>query len=157
MLAAACSGSNDQNNPNDGGLESLVCQSREFSVKGSLSGEACVADWCGQVSEQVDIAGFALVNEVTDTGCHLNLYFAGGGRLRLEWDQPLSVGQTTTTAGSVNLEVQGGLNVGNCAQSSQMTLQENSVEFTLKELHLAPYCSGAAISGELHGCASLDQ
>ena len=34
---------------------------------------------------------------------------------------------------------------------------QNGVEFTLKSLHQAPYCSGPAYTGELSGCATFTE
>ena len=128
-----------------------ACAASEFKVEGTLDDTP--------VSEQVTVAGHALVNVPGDTGCYVNVYFEGGGRLRLEWPDTLPEDQTSPASGSVNLEVQGGINAGDCdddGMASEVTLLSDGVEFILRELHEAPYCTGASISGELRGCASFE-
>ena len=147
----AC-GSGDSNGDGgtDGGDLPPVCGPAEFAVTGNAGGVA--------VNEKMTVAGQALVNEPGDTGCYVNVYFEGGGRLRMEWDDTLAAGQSAPATGSVNLEVHGGINLGSCStggKTSTVTLYDNGVEFTLKDLAEAPYCSGALVDGELRGCASF--
>lgn len=149
----ACGGSGGGG---DGGADGSdgppVCGSVEFIATGTLNGSP--------VEERATVSGQFLVNVPGDTGCYVNVYFEGGGRLRLEWADTLAAGQSSPAAGSVNLEAQGGINVGNCSDrgyASRMTMLENGVEFTLRNLYTAPYCSGAAYTGELTGCAAFKE
>jgi|GEM_PF-1619663 len=149
----ACGGGNSGGDGgSDGSDGPPVCGAVEFIAVGTLNGSP--------VEERATVSGQFLVNVPGDTGCYVNVYFEGGGRLRLEWADTLAAGQSRPAAGSVNLEAQGGINVGNCSDrgyASEMTMLENGVEFTLKSLHQAPYCSGAAYTGELAGCARFTQ
>ena len=140
----------------DGGADGSdgppVCGAVEFIAVGTLNGSP--------VEERATVSGQFLVNVPGDTGCHVNVYFQGGGRLQLEWADTLAAGHSSPAAGSVNREAQGGINVGNCSDrgyASEMTMLENGVEFTLRNLHQAPYCSGPAVTGELSGCAMFTE
>ena len=138
------------NNNGDGGNNGPTCGLAEFSVEGTAAGQA--------VSEKINVAGQALINIPGDTGCYVNVYFEGGGRLRLEWENTLADGQSSQASGSVNLEVHGGINYGNCSGAgfpSKITKIENGVEFVLEDLREAPYCSGASVTGKLEGCATF--
>jgi len=150
ILLAGCQGSG--NTPDDGGGDAgeIVCNEADFIVRGTAGGEA--------VSDSKTVAGQALVNQPGENGCYVNVYFEGGGRLRLEWENTLSNGESAPATGSVNLEAQGGINLGSCStgeKTSSVTLFDNGVEFVLKDLHYAPYCAAEAVSGELAGCASF--
>jgi len=104
------------------------------------------------------VAGQALINIPGDNGCYVNVYFEGGGRLRLEWENTLPDGQSAPATGSVNLETHGSINLGNCSGAgyvSGISKETNGVSFVLHDLHRAPYCSGEAVSGELKGCAGF--
>ncbi len=150
VLLAACGSVDNANGDGggDGSEQPAVCGPAEFVLTGSAGGQA--------VYQQIGVAGQALVNEPGDIGCYLNVYFEGGGRLRLEWEDTLASGQSAPATGSVNLEVHDGINLGSCstgAKSSTVTLLENEVEFTLRDLAEAPYCGGSPVAGELSGCA----
>lgn len=153
LFVASCGGGNGNGDGgSDGSNGPPVCGAVEFIAVGTLNGSA--------VEERATVSGQFLVNVPGDTGCYVNVYFQGGGRLRLEWADTLAAGQSSPAAGSVNLEAQGGINAGNCSDrgyASEMTMLENGVEFTLRNLHQAPYCSGAAYTGELSGCATFKE
>jgi hypothetical protein len=153
LAGAACgNGSGNSDGGSDGSNGPPVCGAVEFIAVGTLNGSA--------VEERATVSGQFMVNVPGDTGCYVNVYFEGGGRLRLEWADTLAAGHSSPAAGSVNLEVQGGINAGNCSDrgyASEMTMLENGVEFTLRNLHQAPYCSGAAYTGELTGCAMFTE
>ena len=151
LTLAACgngNGNGDGGSDGDGSNGPPVCGIDEFIAVGTLNGSP--------VDERATVSGQRLVNIPEDTGCHVNVYFQGGGRLQLEWADTLAAGESSPAAGSVNLEAQGGINAGNCSDrgyASEMTMLDNGVEFVLRGLHQAPYCSGAAYTGELAGCA----
>jgi hypothetical protein len=149
-LAASACGSGGNSGP-DGGDGGLTCGPLAFALQGEVEGQP--------VAEQATVAGQALVNVPSGTlPCSLNLYFEGGGRLRLEWAQTAPNDTPTPATGSINLEAHGKLNYGACDTEgylSEMTLLSSGVRFTLRKLHEAPYCTGAAVSGELTGCASF--
>ncbi|MBN2494735.1 MAG: hypothetical protein JXR96_09115 [Deltaproteobacteria bacterium] len=152
LLAAAC-GTSSSPLP-DGGTDAAEdCAAAELRAAGSLDGEP--ADLA------LEVAGAYLVNEGCGGAevCYLNLYIQGGGRLRLEWDAPLELGQSAAAAGSLNLAAQGGPNAGNCSGdlASELTLGELRVDFRLRGLHAAPYCSGASVEGEISGCATWQE
>ncbi len=152
VLQACGGGDGGGDGGSDGSAGNPACGPQEFIAVGTLNGSA--------VDERATVSGQFLVNVPGDTGCYVNVYFQDGGRLRLEWADTLAAGQSSPAAGSINLEAQGGINVGNCSDrgySSEMTMLENGVEFTLKNLHQAPYCSGAAYTGELKGCAAFKE
>jgi hypothetical protein len=139
LALAACGNSDGSNGDGgtDGGTDGSelppVCGPAEFAVTGNAGGVA--------VNEKMTVAGQALVNEPGDTGCYVNVYFEGGGRLRLEWDDTLATGQSAPATGSVNLEVHGKINLGSCStgdKTSVVTLLEDGVEFTLRDLAEAP-------------------
>jgi hypothetical protein len=151
-LEACGGGGGSGDGGSDGSNGSPICGAVKFIAVGTLNGSP--------VEERATVSGQFLVNVPGDTGCYVNVYFEGGGRLRLEWEDTLAAGQSSQASGSVNLEAQGGINVGNCSDrgyASEMTMLENGVEFTLKNLHQAPYCSGAAYTGELAGCATFKE
>jgi hypothetical protein len=154
-VAAGCGGGNgggDGGSDGDGSNGSPVCGPLEFIAVGTLNGSP--------VEERATVSGQRLVNIPGDTGCYVNVYFQGGGRLRLEWADTLAAGEDSPAAGSVNLEAQGGINAGNCSDRgyvSDMTMLDSGVEFVLKNLRQAPYCSGAAYTGELSGCAMFTE
>ena len=153
LTLAACgngNGGGDGGSDGDGSNGPPVCGLQEFIAVGVLNGSP--------VEERATVSGQFLVNTPGDTGCYVNVYFEGGGRLRLEWADTLAAGESSPASGSVNREAQGGLNAGNCSTSgypSEMTMLDSGVEFVLKNLRQAPYCSGAAYTGELAGCASF--
>lgn len=156
LTVAGCGGGNGGSDAgSDGGDGSdgpPVCGPQEFIAIGTLNGSP--------VEERLTVTGQFLVNVPGDTGCYVNVYFEGGGRLRLEWADTLAAGQDSPASGSVNREAQGGPNAGNCSTSgypSEMTMLENGVEFVLKNLRQAPYCSGGAYTGELTGCAMFKE
>lgn len=152
ILAACGNGNGNGDGGSDGSNGPPVCGAVEFIAVGTLDGLP--------VEERATVSGQFLVDMPGDTGCYVNVYFAGGGRLRLEWADTLAAGQSSPAAGSVNREAQGGINVGNCSDrgyASEMTMLENGVEFTLRSLHQAPYCSGPAVTGELSGCAMFTE
>lgn len=135
----------------DPGCERPSCATTEFRVCGVLDG--------ADIDEHLVVAGQRLVNEPGDEGCYLNLYFEGGGRLRLEWADTLLPDESCDASGSVNLAAQGGINVGDCdddGPSSRITMLADGVEFELHELRQAPYCTGAPVAGELSGCARFE-
>lgn len=153
-LSACGSGSSTGRDAGDGmadaGSETPVCDPAQFRVRGTLDGTG--------VDQQLVVAGQMLVNDPGDQGCYLNLYFEGGGRLRLEWAAALPEGQASAASGSVNLAAQGGINVGDCdddGPASTITLLAGGVAFELHELRQAPYCTGDPVSGELRGCAGF--
>ena len=149
-LSACGGGDGGGDGGSDGSDGPPACGAVEFIAVGTLNGSP--------VEERATVTGQFLVNVPGDTGCYVNVYFEGGGRLRLEWADTLAAGQSSPASGSVNLEAQGGINAGNCSDrdyASRMTMLQNGVEFTLKNLHTAPYCSGAAYTGELAGCAAF--
>jgi hypothetical protein len=155
LAAAACGngggGKEDAGSDgNDGSGGPPVCGIQEFIAIGTLNGSP--------VEERATVSGQFLVNIPGDTNCYVNVYFEGGGRLRLEWPETLASGEDSQASGSVNLEAQGGLNAGNCSTDgfvSEMTMLEEGVEFVLRSLRKAPYCSGPAYTGELAGCATF--
>jgi hypothetical protein len=154
LTLAGCGGGNGGGDAgsdgNDGSGGPPACGLQEFIATGTLNGSP--------VEERATVSGQFLVNVPGDTGCYVNVYFEGGGRLRLEWADTLAAGEDSPASGSVNLEAQGGMNAGNCSDAgyaSEMTMLENGVEFVLRNLRQAPYCSGAAYTGELTGCASF--
>ena len=152
---AGCGGGNgdgDGGSDGDGSNGAPVCGVEQFIAVGTLNGSP--------VDERATVSGQFLVNVPGDTGCHVNVYFQGGGRLQLEWADTLTAGESSPAAGSVNLEAQGGTNAGNCSDrgyASEMTMLDNGVEFILRGLYQAPYCSGAAYTGELAGCARFKE
>ncbi len=148
LLSGCGSGADNADGGVDGG--DLTCAAAEFKVTGNVDGAL--------ISENMVVAGQALYNIPGDNGCYVNIYFEGGGRLRLEWENTLPDGQSAQATGSVNLETQGGINLGNCSGAgfvSQVTMETGGVSFVLHELRKAPYCSGAAVSGDLAGCAGF--
>jgi hypothetical protein len=151
-LQACGGGDGGGDGGSDGSDGPPVCGAVEFIAVGTLNGSP--------VEERATVSGQFLVNVPGDTGCYVNVYFQGGGRLRLEWANTLAAGQGSPAAGSINLEAQGGINAGNCSDTgyaSEMTMLENGVEFVLHNLRQAPYCSGAAYTGELAGCAAFKE
>ncbi len=151
LCSCACGG---EGSSGDGGQDGgpPVCTGAELRVRGTLDGVG--------VDQRAEVAGQYLVNTPGDLGCYMNVYMQAGGRLRLEWPETLPVGTSRPASGSVNLEAQGGINVGNCSGGelvSELTLREDGVDFTLRQLHRAPYCGGESVAGELAGCANFKQ
>ena len=147
LLLSGCGSGSDNA---DGG--DLTCSAAEFKVAGNAGGTP--------VSEIMAVAGQALFNVPGDNGCYVNVYFDGGGRLRLEWENTLPDGLSAPASGSVNLETHGSINLGNCSGAgfvSEISMETNGVSFVLHNLREAPYCSGAAVSGELSGCAGFKE
>ena len=108
LFLAACGGGNGNGDGgSDGSDGPPVCGVVEFIAVGTLNGSP--------VEERATVSGQFLVNVPGDTGCYVNVYFQGGGRLRLEWADTLAAGQNSQASGSVNLEAQGGINAGNCS------------------------------------------
>ena len=76
LLAASCGnggGGGDGGPDGDGSNGPPVCGVEEFIAVGTLNGSP--------VEERATVSGQHLVNVPGDTGCYVNVYFAGGGRL----------------------------------------------------------------------------
>ena len=148
LLLLGC-GSDGQQKDTDAGL--LTCQAGELAYQGTMDGQT--------VEGRIGLAGHALTNVCEDSLCSLRVYFEGGGRLEFEWEDTLPNDTPRSAAGSLNLEVHDGPNVGNCSSDpvSEITLESDGLHFVLRELSDAPYCSGTAVSGQLEGCAKYAQ
>jgi hypothetical protein len=73
-LAACGNGNSNGDGGSDGSNGPPVCGAVEFIAAGTLNGSP--------VEERATVSGQFLVNVPGDTGCHVNVYFQGGGRLR---------------------------------------------------------------------------
>jgi hypothetical protein len=145
----ACGGGGGDPDGGDGGVP--TCAAGELRYAGTLDGLP--------VSGVEDLSGHTLVNLASGgLNCYLEVYFTPSGKLHLEWPQTVLDDTESAGAGSLNLAAQGGLNAGNCNGAgfpSSFTLVEDGARFTLRELRAAPYCTGAAIAGEIRGCAAF--
>jgi hypothetical protein len=103
-------------------------------------------------------ASYAFVNAFGGNGT-LDVELAGGGALHLEWPELVAGGGTVEARGWFRVTAGvTAIDVGNCDTSAtfggEMTVDGDGQggRFVLRDLHSAPYCSGASITGELSGC-----
>ena len=101
---------------------------------------------------------YAFVNAFGGNGT-LDVELAGGGALHLEWPELVADGDTVDARGWFRVTAGvTAIDVGNCLTGSsfsgEMTVDGDGQggRFVLRDLHSAPYCSGASVAGELSGC-----
>lgn len=76
----------------------------------------------------------------------------GGDRIRVEFEQLIAKGSSTSAAGFAKI---GTLDAGNCPTALPSTfraLPDEGWTVTLRALHAPPYCEGAALQGSFAAC-----
>jgi hypothetical protein len=81
------------------------------------------------------------------------------GSVSLAWGASVLDGDSTAARGQIDLPASS-LVAGNCdtaALSGRLLMNDEGggFRFVLRDLHASPFCSGAAITGELRGCFSF--
>lgn len=97
--------------------------------------------------------GYAFFNKVSDDPGSFTIGNGNEASARIEFERLVVDGGTVAARGFVKL---GGLDVGNCATAalagSLTDLGGDGWTFVLADLHEAPYCEGAAVSGSFAAC-----
>jgi hypothetical protein len=146
LAAAACgSGGADMG----AGNNAAVCVPYELTLAGELDGQS--------VAVQVDVS--SLFQQISPPYT-LDASYADGA-VHLQWNKPLPIGQTTPVTGTIVMPA-GSPHAGEtiCAGSGTVTDQSatdggvfDNYLFTLRTLSIGPTCPGAALAGEIDGCA----
>ena len=140
LLLTAC-GSPDDGNPG------ITCGEEQLKVVGTIDGV--------DVSLTRATTYYTFVNKLGDAPGTMDASTAQG-MFSLEFNTLTADGQSSPARGSL-VDSEGPLSVGNCETgefSSTLTMDANGkgLHFTLRALHREPYCSAAAVTGELGGC-----
>jgi hypothetical protein len=140
LLLTAC-GSSDDDNPG------IACGEEQLKVTGTIDGL--------DVSLTRATTSYTFINKLGDAPGAMDAS-TEQGILSLEFNTSTANGQSSPARGSL-VDAEGSLSVGNCATgefSSTLTMDAsgNGIHFTLRALHREPYCSAAAVTGELGGC-----
>lgn len=110
------------------------------------------------VEGEIPDVNYAFGNKISDDPGSLDIGqrgTPGGDRVHLEFDQAILDGQTVRARGLVQI---GSLDVGNCetgSSASKFTAlrgEDGGWTFVFVDLHEAPYCEGAAVTGSFAGC-----
>jgi hypothetical protein len=107
----------------------------------------------GTVDERVMITNFSFVNKLSESS--LGRLDVGGASMTVQvlFDTLASNGSTVDARGSVTLNA---LDVGNCDRDGEfpglLFVDDGSWRFELRELTMAPYCTGASVSASVRGC-----
>jgi hypothetical protein len=156
LVMAACGGGDEAGLE----VEESTCTAGRFRYAHDLSLGGGVAGGEGDLSStgvSFVNAGFRDSNGNVMNGS-LQIFGSGGTGtstlVELEFEDTLANGGTVAARGTVNLAMQG-IEAGNCDTagfSGRLSEIGDGWKLTLVDLHAAPFCGGAAISGSFAGC-----
>ena len=103
-------------------------------------------------------SSYAFVNAFGGNGT-LDVELVGGGAFHLEWPELVANGSRVEARGWFRVTAGvTAIDLGNCLSgtsfSGEMTVDGDGQggSFVMRDLHSAPYCTGASVPGELSGC-----
>ncbi len=107
----------------------------------------------GSSDERVTLTSYAFVNKLGDDNGSLDIGVGGADHVRVEFTKLVPDGATVDARGSIQLA--SGLDVGNCETGglpSKLEVYDGFWRFELRDVAMAPYCSGAAVAESVSGC-----
>jgi hypothetical protein len=140
LAVAGCGGGTD-----DG--QRLTCGQEELRLEGTVDGAT--------VSVVRATMGYAFANKLGDAPGTVDATTAQG-QLAIEFSQLTADGGHSPARGAI-VDSEVALDVGNCetegfVSTLDLDADGNGAHFTLRQLKHAPYCTGAAATGQLSGC-----
>jgi hypothetical protein len=158
LTAAACGGSDrgasDLGAGGDGGGGSAStprCADGELRVVGSIDGE------------EVNIVRKVIEHRFVSKSGELGTVDArtAKGTLSMVFEGVMVADSASSDARGAFVDAEGAISVGNCETGdlvSSLTRYEDreGFDFSLRDLHREPYCTGAEVSGVLNGCMSFN-
>jgi hypothetical protein len=149
LSTAACGSSDDDSAAS---APTVSCNPQELKVSGTLDGT--------QVELVRATSGYAFVNKISASPGSADVTTPQGS-LSLEFNKLVANGQSGPARGSF-VDSEGALSIGNCetgdfVSTISMDAGGSAFHFTLRGLRHEPYCSGAAVVGELNGCVASSQ
>jgi hypothetical protein len=108
------------------------------------------------MDQRMPLAGLIFVNAINNQPGQLHIGQGGSDEISVTFSALVPDGASTSARGFANLP-SAGVDVGNCDSASESgaiepVKNDGGYRFVIEDLHAAPYCTGAAVSGTFEAC-----